>query len=376
LRDLRKLISIAIILVIIVVSISYYYTHRKHFLPIASLINGRTPGIVSITDFGARCDGKTDDTQAFKDAIASGYPVYIPPGTTVIDQTIVLPAKRPVFIYGTGRGVSKILVNSTIEDLFYKDDENVFGSAFRDFSVYGNNRVKRIFDLTTYTGAELANLYLTDYLVSAIRMGGGNNLCNINSLHDLYIRQYGIGLGAINIRPDYGIEMNTNAVDNMFDRIFIATVKTAGIIDNAGGNNYSDVHIWGYPDTPNYRPQYGIITNNGRILISQCYLDSIAVAGVRVNGPFVSVEGCQFLWPHADPTSVGVEIGDGVDNVVVADNIARKLTAPALVRFLGTIGHNVFVDDNSSYDNGVTEIQNRYIKPEGNHINSLTAEDT
>jgi len=50
-----------------------------------------TPTIVDvIKDYGAKGDGVTDDTIAFKSAIATGLPVYVPPGTFLVSDTLQL----------------------------------------------------------------------------------------------------------------------------------------------------------------------------------------------------------------------------------------------------------------------------------------------
>jgi hypothetical protein len=43
---------------------------------------------VSVKDFGAKGDGSTDDTAAFKTALASGKNVYIPVGIYIISETL------------------------------------------------------------------------------------------------------------------------------------------------------------------------------------------------------------------------------------------------------------------------------------------------
>ena len=47
-------------------------------------------GLKSVKDFGATGDGSTDDSQAFADALASGYPIRVPKGTYALDSPIVI----------------------------------------------------------------------------------------------------------------------------------------------------------------------------------------------------------------------------------------------------------------------------------------------
>ena len=45
---------------------------------------------VSVQDYGARCDGNTDDTTAIQNALQSGYTVQIPQGTCVITMPLTI----------------------------------------------------------------------------------------------------------------------------------------------------------------------------------------------------------------------------------------------------------------------------------------------
>lgn len=49
---------------------------------------------VNVKSFGAKGDGKTDDTQAFKNAIASATVLYIPAGDYIIKETLMINSKN------------------------------------------------------------------------------------------------------------------------------------------------------------------------------------------------------------------------------------------------------------------------------------------
>lgn len=63
---------------------------------------------VDIRDFGAKVDGVTDDLDAIHAAIATGRPVYIPPGTTRIRSSVLMPSRQELFGAGMGRSVLKL----------------------------------------------------------------------------------------------------------------------------------------------------------------------------------------------------------------------------------------------------------------------------
>ena len=49
---------------------------------------------VSVLDFGAVADGKTDDTSAFVDALASSLDVFVPNGTYLIRRPLQLRSRQ------------------------------------------------------------------------------------------------------------------------------------------------------------------------------------------------------------------------------------------------------------------------------------------
>ncbi|KAF6262421.1 hypothetical protein COO60DRAFT_1676006 [Scenedesmus sp. NREL 46B-D3] len=76
------------------------------------------PSVDLKASFGARGDGRTDDTQAFLDAIEAVTDqgvIYIPPGTYVISQKLDIP-KRVVF-KGAGRDNTTLLFTKSLTDL-------------------------------------------------------------------------------------------------------------------------------------------------------------------------------------------------------------------------------------------------------------------
>ncbi len=64
-------------------------------------------GYVNVQSFGAKGDGETDDTAAFKRALASasdGSTIFVPPGTYRITQDLSYPATRSISWRGAGLG--------------------------------------------------------------------------------------------------------------------------------------------------------------------------------------------------------------------------------------------------------------------------------
>ncbi|MFZ5830728.1 MAG: glycosyl hydrolase family 28-related protein, partial [Planctomycetota bacterium] len=85
-------------------------------------------GVVNVKDYGAKGDGETDDTEAFKKAIAAGDNVFVPKGNFKLTGTLAL---RPnTHLFGLSRTFSSI------------GGESQFGgnSGFRGNSGFGRGR--------------------------------------------------------------------------------------------------------------------------------------------------------------------------------------------------------------------------------------------
>jgi len=63
-------------------------------------------GYKSVKDFGAKCDGVTDDAASFQKALNASKTVFIPRGTCIVNSTILLRAGSD--LRGDGMGVSTV----------------------------------------------------------------------------------------------------------------------------------------------------------------------------------------------------------------------------------------------------------------------------
>jgi len=88
-----------------------------------------------IRSFGAIEGGIADCTGAFSDAIATGLPVYVPPGLWLV-LGIVLFSKSVIF----GAGWSSIIKHKAgaTDHLFTLADEDVYGVMLQDLKINGN----------------------------------------------------------------------------------------------------------------------------------------------------------------------------------------------------------------------------------------------
>ncbi len=203
-------------------------------------------GVANVVSYGAKLDGVTDDSVAFSKAIASGKSVYIPPGTLTVTQSFAMPENRPIYIEGAGYGLTTIKVNSetTLPALFTKGSGNILGGAIKNFTVDGNKKVDRVFDIDMLSNFELSGLYLRNFNVSGIRLGREHTF-GIGTIKDIFMRTNFIDFSDPSVRPDYGIELGAYAIDNNFINVRISSPKVACILDGGGQNAFIDCHLWG-----------------------------------------------------------------------------------------------------------------------------------
>lgn len=94
--------------------------------------------ILSLKDFGAKGDGSTDDTVAIQNAINSGSPIVVTPGT-YITQQISLPVGGNIRWHGFGQGVTNIkLKNGTNTSIFTMGSGRA-DVTFADITFDGNS---------------------------------------------------------------------------------------------------------------------------------------------------------------------------------------------------------------------------------------------
>ncbi len=132
--------------------------------------SGSLPGVYTVTEYGAKGDGTTDDTAAIQACVnacvtAGGGVVYLPPGTYAVSSTITVPQNSytvagsspaigqagPVIFRGAGfrqdgyfansKFATVVMAKALAGDMFSTAQGNghVFSMvAFEDMSIYGN----------------------------------------------------------------------------------------------------------------------------------------------------------------------------------------------------------------------------------------------
>jgi len=109
---------------------------------VATTVQAKLRESVSIKDFGAVCDGITDDTAAIQAAVNSSLSVFIPEGDCLIQSWVTLRAGSHV--YGAGMGRTRVIAPRPIGEslgAFYANsgsaDTQVGNITLQDFELDG-----------------------------------------------------------------------------------------------------------------------------------------------------------------------------------------------------------------------------------------------
>jgi Pectate lyase superfamily protein/Right handed beta helix region len=93
--------------------------------------------LVSVTDYGAKGDGVTDDTAAIQAAVSAGGEVFLPAGTFIMDNSTFTASVRLV---GAGKGstIIKWKASSAENDLFDFSGASPLRIEFENLTIDGN----------------------------------------------------------------------------------------------------------------------------------------------------------------------------------------------------------------------------------------------
>lgn len=81
---------------------------------VATTVQAKLRQYVSVIDFGAKGDGTTDDTTAIQNALNTGNPVYMPPGSYPISNTLRMAVYGQI-LYGAGMGESTVVYRTQLK---------------------------------------------------------------------------------------------------------------------------------------------------------------------------------------------------------------------------------------------------------------------
>ena len=136
----------------------------------------------------------------------------------------------------------------------------------------------------------------------------------------------------------------------------------AGILDDAGDNQYSIVHVNGFP-LLTYYPNYAMdVLGNTHIV--QLTADGVALGGVHVRGNGNSITHSTFMWPTGGEVSGAFPImaEAGTDFNDYSNNLVRNGTDLIIsqVPTIANIGGAIYPGPNTSITNNIEQGGSNY----------------
>lgn len=273
--------------------------------------------ILNVRDFGARGDGSTDDTQAFRDAIAAAPQwgvVIVPPGFYILRDTVPCSKDRFTLMgYGSVDSGPEAAIIRYIGDGIALD---AFNAEF--------NRVSMRFANLTLQGE-----------------GAGTGL-RLNSqrahIENCSFTDFATGLQLT--------DSGQNLVESAIYRCVFARCREFGI--DVAGAHTTDGFI---NDTIVMESEVGIrITNANGWLLSGNHVYGCGV-GIRLAGSMVRVQS-NFLEVVNRPRPVGLEITlNGADemSVVMGGVFVANMEGATLLKLIATAGSRIIVSSNQFF---------------------------
>lgn len=238
----------------------------------------------NVKDFGAKGDGKTDDTRAIQSAINKclDKSVFFPSGTYLISSSIAVPLYTS--LVGEGNK-SKIKSTAAVPMLILSSNDQ-YGNRYgviRDLSIDGDQKATSGIELNNVVvGRSFYDLQINNINGTALLLDATQN-CNFQSLHIE--------------RAITGIALLNGAGNNLFTRIEIEKINRYGLImdadpskkgyDNNGFNNSATNNSFLKAVIERGSAQYGIKINYGN---KNVFRDCDITLGAEAGESIVKIE--------------------------------------------------------------------------------------
>jgi hypothetical protein len=150
--------------------------------------------------------------------------------------------------------------------------------------------------------------------------------------------------------PLNGLHFLTTASDNQVSDIVAYNMTNAGIVDDAGDNQYARIHVYGFPLVL-YYPNYAMeVLGNAHIVAVTA--DGVNTAGVHVRGNGNTITNSTFQWPSGGQVSGAFPVvaDAGTDYNVYRDNVVRSgsgLNIGGVAPIFAKIGTDMFPGNNT-----------------------------
>ena len=225
---------------------------------------------VNIRDFGAKCDGITDDTEAIKKAINKikenngKSSLDLSFGTILISENIVIPPL--VKIYGRGIYKTTIKAKEGVSIILDISSDGIYNNEFYDFTIDGSNitNIKGIYFNEKNATINDENCKFENILI-------------VNCTDPLIIGSNNRGNRFDNINIEHCVNgLILNGTDNLLNNITISSITNNGIELNGANNHVSMCKVF-------YADKVGCIVN-GNINVIDIEVQENGLNGIEING--------------------------------------------------------------------------------------------
>lgn len=316
----------------------------------ARTLAARAASVVDVRDFGARCDGVTDDTAAFSASVArinfvfangGTMPrIYIPAGRCYIASAITqFSVNVPGGVVGEGPDRSFIVVGASFTGSVFSWDE-AWGLTPLSSGTYPASPA------SGWNGASVSGVSFVGTLPAtntqhALTFYDRNDFALIKDVSIYYFNGSGISIGTTKIQPQ--AYMRESKFYNV--RVWASGNATypaisIGSVGTSGSDATNEVSVFGLD----------IISSNGKSLVINNSNSTMPVRLLRIYGLRLE-SGTDDLLTIGDPTLTGavsnVQIFGLEENAIASGKIGVHLTAPALasaptdVSITGMVGSGV-----------------------------------
>lgn len=215
-------------------------------------------GAASVKDYGAKCDGVTDDSTAIQAALNAGKPAVFVPAGSCVASGLVMPTTYGFVLYGTGPSSVLIQKGGGVPVLSWPTGSITYNQGYvRDLAFFGTNGSNNTINTAGAGGLTLLNLYFKDIPTgySSIFVNGAaatfvhdTRLDNIQIYSGL-AGHSGVRFGALsadavaarlmmngNFATQYGLYFDAGAVTTQIQGGHLYNMAT-NIVAMAGSNN-------------------------------------------------------------------------------------------------------------------------------------------
>lgn len=188
---------------------------------------------INIRDYGAKCDGVTDDTNALKQALQAAKQsggkasIDLTYGTILISQNIVVPPLVEIYGRGIYKTCIKAKTGSSLTKILDVSSDGIYCNEFKDFTIDGTN-------ITDVTGIDFQD---TTNSVND-ENSKFSNILIVNCTNPLLIGGSNRGNRFNSINIEHCVNgLIVNGTDNTFTDVVCSSINNVGITIN-GSNNH------------------------------------------------------------------------------------------------------------------------------------------